>query len=61
MAGNNGAEGAFGNALVFFQKPTGWFQFYVQAGAYDVVSLGSPFISNAKTNSDLWGPFLRLT
>lgn len=56
MVGNNGAEGAFGNALVFFQKPTGWFQFYVQAGAYDVVSLGSPFISNAKTNSDLWGP-----
>ena len=56
VAGNNGAEGAFSNAQVFFQKATGWFQFYVQAGAYDVVSLGSPFISNAKTNNDLWGP-----
>ncbi len=56
VAGNNGAEGAFSNAQLFFQKATGWFQFYVQAGAYDIVSLGSPFISNAKTNNDLWGP-----
>jgi len=56
VAGNNTAEGAFSNAQVFFQKPSGWFQFYVQAGAYDVVSLGSPFITNARTNSDLWGP-----
>jgi putative OmpL-like beta-barrel porin-2 len=54
--GNNTAEGAFSNAQVFFQKPSGWFQFYVQAGAYDVVSLGSPFISNGTTNRDLWGP-----
>jgi len=56
VPGNNPQEGAFSNAMIFFQKPTGWFQFYVQAGAYNVVSLGSPFISNATTNSDLWGP-----
>ncbi len=56
VAGNNSAEGAFSNAQLFFQKATGWFQFYVQAGAYDIVSLGAPFISNAKTNNDLWGP-----
>src|ERR1019366_5857013 len=56
MAGNNGTEGAFSNAQVFFQKADGWFQFYVQAGAYDIVSLGSPFILNAKTNDALWGP-----
>ena len=56
VSGNHTAEGAFSNAQVFFQKPSGWFQFYVQAGAYDVVSLGSPFITNGKTNTDLWGP-----
>ena len=56
VPGNNTAEGAFSNAQLFFQKTTGWFQFYVQAGAYDIVSLGTPFISNAKTNSDLYGP-----
>ena len=56
VAGNNGAEGAFSNAQIFFQKATGWWQFYVQAGAYDIVALGSPFISNKKTNNDLFGP-----
>jgi hypothetical protein len=56
VSGNNSQEGAFSNAMIFFQKPAGWFQFYVQAGAYDIVALGSPFISNATTNSDLYGP-----
>ena len=56
VSSNNPQEGAFSNAQIFFQKTDGWFQFYVQAGAYDVVSLGSPFVSNSTTNSDLWGP-----
>jgi len=56
VAGNNPQEGAFSNAQIFFQKAEGWWQFYVQAGAYDIVALGSPFISNAKTNDDLYGP-----
>jgi hypothetical protein len=56
VPGNNPQEGAFSNAMIFFQKTDGWLQFYVQAGAYDVVSLGSPFVSNATSNSDLWGP-----
>ena len=56
VSGNNPQEGAFSNAMIFFQKPEGWLQFYVQAGAYDIVALGSPFISNSTTNSDLYGP-----
>jgi hypothetical protein len=56
VPGNHSAEGAFSNAQVFFQKAEGWLQFYVQAGAYNVVSLGTPFISNATTNNELWGP-----
>ncbi len=56
VSSNNPQEGAFSNAMIFFQKPEGWLQFYVQAGAYDIVSLGSPFISNSTTNSDLYGP-----
>lgn len=56
VPGNNPQEGAFSNAMLFFQKTEGWWQFYVQAGAYDVVALGSPFLSNAKNNDDLWGP-----
>jgi hypothetical protein len=56
VSSNNPQEGAFSNAMIFFQKTDGWFQFYVQAGAYDVVSLGSPFISNSSTIDNLWGP-----
>ena len=56
VPGNDGSEGALSNGQLWIQKATGWWQFYVQAGAYDVVSLGSPFVSNAKSNSDLWGP-----
>ena len=56
VPGNNPQEGAFSNAMIFFQKTDGWFQFYVQAGAYDLPSLGSAFLSNANTNSDLYGP-----
>ena len=53
---NNPQEGAFTNAFIFFQKPTGWLQLYVQAGAYDLPSLGSAFISNGTTNDNLYGP-----
>lgn len=56
VSGNNPQEGAFSNVQLFFQKTDSWFQFYVQAGAYDIVSLGSAFISNSTTNSDLYGP-----
>ena len=56
VPGNNPQEGAFTNAFIFFQKTNGWFQIYVQAGAYDLPSLGSAFISNGTTNSDLYGP-----
>lgn len=56
VATNNPQEGAFSNAMVFFQKTEGWFQIYVQAGAYDLPALGSSFISNGTTNSDLYGP-----
>src|SRR5215469_3650565 len=54
--GNNPQEGAFANAQIFFQKATGWFQLYVQAGAYDIPALGSAFLSNSNTNSELYGP-----
>jgi len=56
VPGNNGAEGALSNGMVWIQKTTGWWQFYVQAGAYQISSLGTPFISTEKTITDLYGP-----
>ncbi len=56
VSGNNGAEGALSNGQVWIQKTTGWWQFYVQAGAYDLTALGSSFISTEKALTDLYGP-----
>jgi hypothetical protein len=56
VTGNNAAEGALSNGQVWIQKTTGWWQFYVQAGAYQISSLGTPFISTEQTLTDLYGP-----
>ena len=62
MTGNNTVPGDtdthwdLSNAQVFVQKTSGWFQFYLQGGAYNIPDLGVPFISTSKTLSDFWGP-----
>ena len=52
------------NAQIFLQKTTGWWQFYLQGGAYNLPDLGVPFISTNKTLPDFFGPlpvaFLKL-
>jgi hypothetical protein len=49
-------QAALSNGQVFLQKADGWWQFYVQAGAYTISALGTPFISTEKAVSDLFGP-----
>jgi len=56
VAGDNATQAALSNAQVFIQKTNGWWQFYVQAGAYDIPALGTAFLSTDKTITDLWGP-----
>lgn len=46
---------ACSNAQLFLQKPQGWWQFYLQGGAYNIPVLGAPFISTASTLSDFFG------
>jgi len=43
------------NAQVFVQKTSGWFQFYLQGGAYNILSLGTPATPTSLTNS-VYGP-----
>ncbi len=43
------------NAQIFVQKTTGWFQFYLQGGAYNILSLGTPAAPTSFTNS-VYGP-----
>ncbi|HVP49989.1 MAG TPA: outer membrane beta-barrel protein, partial [Candidatus Bathyarchaeia archaeon] len=64
VPGNEAANGALTNGQIWIQKTTGWWQFYVQAGAYQIPALGSAFISTQQTITDLYGPvpvgFLKL-
>jgi hypothetical protein len=43
------------NGQVFVQKTSGWFQFYVQAGAYSLPSLGTGYLTAGDTISDTFG------
>ena len=45
VPGDEPTQADLSNGQVFIQKTTGWWQFYVQAGAYDIPSLGLPFVS----------------
>ena len=56
VPGNSGAEGNLSNGQIWIQKTTGWWQFYVQAGAYDITALGAPYIQTETALTDLYGP-----
>ena len=50
------AQADVSNAQVFLQKADGWWQFYLQSGAYNFVQLGVPFLSTADTVRVFYGP-----
>ena len=56
VSGDNSTQGALSNGQIFLQKTTSWWQFYVQAGAYNILSLGTPFLSTERAVTDLYGP-----
>jgi len=64
VPGDDNHQAALSNGQVFIQKADGWFQFYLQAGAYNIPDLGVPFLATDKTVTDFWGPvpvgFLKL-
>ncbi len=45
------------NAQIYVQKTTGWWQFYLQGGAYNLPAIGVPFLSTADTIKNIYGPF----
>jgi len=56
VPGDDNKQADLSNGQVFIQKTDGWFQFYLQAGAYNIPDLGVPFVSTKDTISALWGP-----
>ena len=56
VPGDNPTQPALSNAQIFVQKATGWWQFYVQAGAYNIPALATPFLPTDKTLTEFYGP-----
>ena len=56
LQGNSTGDAALSDGLVFVQKAEVSWQFYVQAGAYNILSLGTPFTSTGKQVDELFGP-----
>jgi Putative beta-barrel porin-2, OmpL-like. bbp2 len=56
MAGDKATHWEPSNGQVFLQKTTAWWQFYLQAGAYNIPDLGVPFVSTGDTPKNLYGP-----
>ena len=64
VSGDNKTQAALHNGQVFIQKADGPVQFYLQACAYNLPSLATPFLETDKTISNFYGPvpvaFLKL-
>ncbi len=56
VPGNNTTQWSIANGELFLQKTSGWWQFYLQAGAYNLVSVGAPYISTQRAIDGLYGP-----
>jgi hypothetical protein len=64
VPGDDIGQAALSNGQIFIQKADGKVQYFIEAGAYTLPSLGTPFLSADKTISDFYGPvpvaFLKL-
>ena len=56
IPGDSEGVDALSNGQVWIQKTDGWLQFYVQAGAYNLQSLGTPFVQTSTQITNLYGP-----
>jgi Putative beta-barrel porin-2, OmpL-like. bbp2 len=57
VPGDKQTQWDLSNGQIFLQKTTGWWQFYLQAGAYNIPALGTPFLSTVDTVKNIYGPF----
>ncbi|HEV2417701.1 MAG TPA: outer membrane beta-barrel protein [Terriglobia bacterium] len=56
IPGDRSTHWDLSNGQVFLQKTTGWWQFYLQAGAYNLPALGASYLSTVDTVNDFFGP-----
>ncbi len=56
IPGDKATQWDLSNGQIFLQKTTGWWQFYLQGGAYNLSALGTPFLSTVDTVKNVYGP-----
>jgi putative OmpL-like beta-barrel porin-2 len=56
IPGDKSTRWDLSNGQIFLQKTSGWWQFYLQAGAYNLPALGFPTVSTVNTITGLYGP-----
>ena len=56
VMGDTTGQGTLSNGQAWIQKTDGWFQFYVQAGAYSIPALATPFANAQSTVTNFYGP-----
>jgi hypothetical protein len=56
VPGDSNTQAALSNGQIFIQKTDGWFQFFLQAGAYTIPGLATPFLDTDKTMTTFFGP-----
>jgi hypothetical protein len=56
VPGDNDGQATLSNGQIFIQKADGKFQYFIQAGAYTMPSLGTAFLAADKTVSNFYGP-----
>ena len=64
IPGDDTKQATLTNGSIFIQKADGKYQWFVQAGVYDLPTLGAPFANAQNTTANLFGPvpvaFLKL-
>ena len=55
VSGDRFTRADISNGQIFIQKTHGLIQFFLQAGAYNMPALGTPFLSTGNTTSDYYG------
>ena len=55
FAGDDNRHADLSNGQIFIQKTDGWFQFYIQSGAYSIPDLGLPYINTNNTLPNFFG------
>src|ERR1700693_4827403 len=57
VSGDSSSHYDVSNAQIFVQKTTGWWQFYLQGGAYNLPAIGVTLLSTSDTIKNIYGPF----